>query len=468
MNSNLKSIVHIVFSSICILLIVGLFILFGFWLSFQSSAGVADAYNVTLPDDGVVGQNLLQNCSVSGFLGLSWNRVSSATYYGYSDFLVIKQRNSSIYSVLTQNLSSLTSGTYTLSAYVEVIAGDFALYVNTGSSTYYGSWLSVTDGLYLYTATLDVTQIDSVFTFMVVGKPGQVNNFNIYDLKLESGSSFTGFTSSESSFSSSFTSPSTLMSSSVYINLNLLPSLPALPFTYSSVDNVYTFNYFRISLFASSKNSFYWLVKQVNSVYVASLVADSTIILSFSLNNASVSSDYIISYDYIYDLTYSVSANISNNIYKYTFLNYYIQNDLSSIQSIQSSFCNNFALFSLSDFENVVSDAYYDSGYSAGQSAGYNSGYSAGQSAGYNSGYSVGQKEGYNSGYSAGHNDGVFDANTYSFLGLFGAVFDAPIKAFQGLLNFDILGFNMASFVTAIISLTIIILILKLVFNSMT
>ena len=99
--------------------------------------------------------------------------------------------------------------------------------------------------------------------------------------------------------------------------------------------------------------------------------------------------------------------------------------------------------------------------YKQGLQDGYNNGYSAGESSGYSSGYSAGET----SGYSAGYNQGVENANEYTFIALIGAVFDAPINAFTSLFNFEILGFNILSFLTSLLTLCVILFILKLIFG---
>ena len=103
----------------------------------------------------------------------------------------------------------------------------------------------------------------------------------------------------------------------------------------------------------------------------------------------------------------------------------------------------------------------YGTGYSDGETAGYNSGYNAGETAGYSSGYTTGYNSGDTAGYYRGYNDGGNAANTYTFLGLISAVIDAPIKAFTGLFNFNLLGVNMVSFITALFTLAVIITIIK-------
>ena len=135
-----------------------------------------------------------------------------------------------------------------------------------------------------------------------------------------------------------------------------------------------------------------------------------------------------------------------------------------------------------------VDDAFYLAGLNAASKGYYDDG--------YKKGYSVGEDIGYNSGFSAGDSQGyargVESANTYSFLGLFGAIFDAPIKALfggtstlpagttitdsngntitlqstttvnrAGLLNFNLMGVNLSGFVLALFSLSILVVVIK-------
>ena len=115
---------------------------------------------------------------------------------------------------------------------------------------------------------------------------------------------------------------------------------------------------------------------------------------------------------------------------------------------------------------------------------GYNDGVAAGEKSGYNKGFTAGDAQGYNRGVEVGGN--------YSFLGLFGAIFDAPIQALfggtttlpagttitdkngntttllssatvnrAGLLNFEIMGVNLSGFVLALFSLSILVVVIK-------
>lgn len=69
--------------------------------------------------------------------------------------------------------------------------------------------------------------------------------------------------------------------------------------------------------------------------------------------------------------------------------------------------------------------------------------------------------QGMNKGYEAGFQEGKLQGGNYTFTSLIGAVFDAPIEAFRGLFNFEILGTNMQGFVLALLTLSVIIVVIK-------
>lgn len=101
----------------------------------------------------------------------------------------------------------------------------------------------------------------------------------------------------------------------------------------------------------------------------------------------------------------------------------------------------------------------YDQGYNSG----YQIGNQEGQQQGYNDGFSTGKLEGIGEGFNQGYNEGIRDSNKYSFLGLIGAVFDAPIQAFNGLFDFELLGVNMRSFMLALLTLCAVVTVLRIV-----
>lgn len=188
------------------------------------------------------------------------------------------------------------------------------------------------------------------------------------------------------------------------------------------------------------------------------------------------------------NIIYRYESNFSNsdNLLVYATLNksykYYLQPNIT--QNDVSKF---FALIDYRNYKPLDNDFYV---------AGYNSASSGYYDTGYNNGYSVGKTDGYNTGFSAGdaqgYARGLESANTYSFLSLFGAIFDAPIKAIfggtstlpagtkitdsngntitlqstttvsrGGLLNFNLMGVNLSGFVLALFSISIIVVVIK-------
>lgn len=103
----------------------------------------------------------------------------------------------------------------------------------------------------------------------------------------------------------------------------------------------------------------------------------------------------------------------------------------------------------------------YGVGYSDGEAYGVAISYDYGYGVGHGAGYSEGRSDGYDAGFSAGVND----ARDYSFFSLISAVLDAPVQAFKGLLNFEILGVDMLGFVTGLVTLSVVIIILKIIFG---
>lgn len=185
---------------------------------------------------------------------------------------------------------------------------------------------------------------------------------------------------------------------------------------------------------------------------------------------------------------YYVQSNLTNNenllVYAMTDLPYYfrLKNNVN-----KDDFYKFFALIDFINYSPTDND-FYLSGFSSASKGyyddGYNKGYSDGNNVGYNRGFSAGDSQGYAR--------GVESANTYSFLGLFGAIFDAPIKAIfggtstlpagttitdsngntitlqstttvnrAGLLNFNLMGVNLSGFVLALFSLSILVVVIK-------
>lgn len=94
----------------------------------------------------------------------------------------------------------------------------------------------------------------------------------------------------------------------------------------------------------------------------------------------------------------------------------------------------------------------------SGRGANFNTVIDNANKQGYNKGYQEGKTAGYDVGFQAG----VKDNGDYTFMGLLGSVFDAPISAFRGLFDFEILGTNMQGFVLAMLTLSVIVVIIKI------
>lgn len=185
---------------------------------------------------------------------------------------------------------------------------------------------------------------------------------------------------------------------------------------------------------------------------------------------------------------YTVSPNFTNNdnLLVYSDLDNVYYYSLNSVFT-QSDVNKFFALIDYRDY-NPSDNDYYIAGFNSASSGyydtGYNQGYSDGKANGYNTGYTAGNAKGYQQGLDAGNN--------YSFLSLFGAIFDAPIKAIfggtstlpagttitdsngntitlqstttvnrAGLLNFNLMGVNLSGFVLALFSISIIVVVIK-------
>lgn len=145
--------------------------------------------------------------------------------------------------------------------------------------------------------------------------------------------------------------------------------------------------------------------------------------------------------------------------FSYTYLNdldeYFIISSTSSINTSWYSDTSDY-YFSYTRFitNNFTDNSIYQTGYQEG--------YRDGESSGYDKGLEIGSKNGYQNGYNAGKTAGIQQANDYTFIGLLGAVVDAPIQAVTGLLNFDLLGFNLADFCFALLTLALILTVVRL------
>ena len=141
-------------------------------------------------------------------------------------------------------------------------------------------------------------------------------------------------------------------------------------------------------------------------------------------------------------------------------LYYYDSNDNYFALALRVS-SNHLSDFYLSDRTYYLSTSFDDNeSYVAGYNKGKQDGLADNQQTVYDDAFNSGKLIG----DALGYERGLEDANQYTFLNLLGAVVDAPIQAFIGLLNFDLLGFNMLSFCTSLLTLSLIIMVVRFVF----
>lgn len=152
-----------------------------------------------------------------------------------------------------------------------------------------------------------------------------------------------------------------------------------------------------------------------------------------------------------------ITESILNS--KYNFISYIDENDnnVNIIIPLDSNYDNDYYSFHTVFLTGGISDS-YSNGYNYGYLDGYNYGYNDAKNEYYNVGYFDGKKYGYEIGY----NKGINESNDYTFLGLISACIDAPITYFTSLFNFELLGVNLSSFLTAIFTLCIIVTIVRL------
>lgn len=166
-----------------------------------------------------------------------------------------------------------------------------------------------------------------------------------------------------------------------------------------------------------------------------------------------ISSDFDFSTVYKLDFT-SAPQTYGNWVVKTSYTFYDIKERILNIYAISYNYLN-LDTFTYTYYFASDSQKYYQSGYDYG----YEIGLGSANNDTYQNGFNIGKKQGYSQGYNAG----VESANKYTFLSLISSVVDAPIKALSGLLNFNILGFNMLDFFYALITLAVIIAVLRLI-----
>lgn len=464
-----------------------------------TSNGVASAIDVTLPDNGIVGENLLPD---SYFLDSSFypsNAVSLNTWYytqfngGTFTFSNGLLSNSSGVGgcELVMALDNLIEGAdYTFTFYCTNFTGSCSVVVRNSTAINTPSSVVVSKSINSNYSSVSFTASTGVYKFLIVFT-GSSSISSVYS-KLEKGASFTGYvpdyqnqiddlqnevdsqkdTVANYNFSSRFVTPINTPSRQVYFNLNRYPVVPSKKYFKSpSSANWYYMNYFYEydieggqfgGNYATNLGwEVYYNAGSATSFYKAVLKCNGTAIFQYDCTGSSF--DTIV----YSNPTWLVASNMQFNgisIYCFDFSgssHYYTLKDNSTIlddQFSNSCWAYSFALQDINNWKDLSYDVYYNNGYNNGFSAGKDSGFSSGKDSGYKEGFSAGK----DAGYKIGFDEGVTSGQDYSFTALFGAVFDVPIQAFKGLFNFEIFGVNMTSFVSSLLALCVIVVIVKI------
>lgn len=94
----------------------------------------------------------------------------------------------------------------------------------------------------------------------------------------------------------------------------------------------------------------------------------------------------------------------------------------------------------------------------------YTDNYNIGYDVGYNNGYNEGVNVGYSNGYNIGYNDALeVDSTAVTIFSGILSIAMVPINFFLSIFNFEILGINMASFVSALLTVCVIIIVIKMI-----
>lgn len=295
--------------------------------------------------------------------------------------------------------------------------------------------------------------------------------------RFESAGGSTEVVLSPEYFATRFVTPTGSPSNTVFFNLDIMPISPKIAEfkTYSSGSTSwYYYDYFQeygtedSLIMANDVSTVGWHV----DVHKQVLPPNTTILgyyVYLRIGMTDIYSYYVSGSNFdtgvISDQKWLVSSNYTFGdikLYKYDFsgaTSYYslLAHVEGKLLPVDSQFGEGgwntwLALFDLSNYVSLSSDSYINIGYQNAKLY-------------YDELIRTKTQEsflqGKNQGYELGFIEGKAQGGNYSFTSLIGAVFDAPIEAFRGLFNFEILGTNMQGFVLALLTLSVIIVVIK-------
>lgn len=273
---------------------------------------------------------------------------------------------------------------------------------------------------------------------------------------------------SSSSFTNRFVTPYNYACQDVYFDLSVTPTIPSVGVYPMPSGSLYLFDYFQYKRSFNSITTVGWTFFPSGSNTWSAVLSIGSATRGVRLFTCTLSGSSITT-STMSNPKWLVSGNMSdtdNQVYHYTLTNqdkyFAMLNDEANSVVIGEHFSNSMwgrwlALADIFNLPMLDNNLTYNAGFDSGYSSGYYQGDIDGQQTGYDKGFTDGKVNGYNLGYDEGK-----VSSSYSFSSLLGAVFDAPIEAFKGLFNFEILGTNMQGFVLALLTLSVIIVVIKI------
>lgn len=162
-----------------------------------------------------------------------------------------------------------------------------------------------------------------------------------------------------------------------------------------------------------------------NSAFSGDYYINNTILGMSSESNGMLLSDVLTSGDVHF-------YNFPVDVYGIMLISYHNANEIAHAYSLTARFLGD-----------VKSQDAYDNGFSAGVN-------------------SINKNDIFNQGYTKGFSEGSAEGSNYTFMSLLGAVIDAPISAFTGMFDFTLLGVNLRSFILAMLTLAIVIVLIRI------
>lgn len=188
----------------------------------------------------------------------------------------------------------------------------------------------------------------------------------------------------------------------------------------NKISGIFTNVDYTILFLDKSMNPIYY-----NSAYSGDYYINNTILGMGSESNGMLLSDVLTSGDVHF-------YNFPVDVYGIMLISYHNANEFAHAYSLTARFLGD-----------TKSQDAYDKGFSAGVN-------------------SINKNDIFNQGYTKGFNEGSADGANYSFMSLIGAVIDAPISAFTGMFDFTLLGVNLRSFILAMLTLAIVIVLIRI------